>query len=169
MGLLTKRVKKQRSSTKKNNRKRGGCGCGLTGGKRKNKQSKTNKNKRKVKGGSQHLESVPLRYYYPLNDHSGDLSVSYGHVSSNDKFFGGKKNKSNKSKKTSKKTRKQMKGGGMLDAIFNGPQLNVTTGFGTTVGTKLLYDVQTLNQPSNANVLDQPAGNLNNEHSPLLA
>jgi len=162
MGLLTKRVRKQRSSTKKNNRKRGGCGCGLTGGKRKNKQSKTNKNKRKVKGGSQHLASLPLRYYYPLNDHGSDLSVSYGHVSSNDKFFGGKKNKS-------KKTRKQMKGGGMLDAIFNGPQSNVGTGFGTTAGAKLLYDVQSLNNPQNANVLDQPAAHLHNAHSPLLA
>jgi len=164
MGRLTKRVRNQRNNTKKNKIKGGGCGCGLTGGKRKNKKSKTNKNKRKVKGGSQHLESLPIRYYYPLNDHSSNLSESYGIESTTGKITGGK-NKQNKSKKT----KKQMKGGGMLDAIFNGPQLNVTTGFGTTVGTKMLYDVQTLNQPPNANVLDQPAGNLNNEHSPLLA
>ena len=76
----------------------------------------------------------------------------------------GGKNKKNKRNKT----RKQMKGGGMIDAIFNGPQLNVSTGFGTSIGTKMLYDIQTLKQPLNTNVLDQPAGNLNNEHSPLL-
>jgi hypothetical protein len=155
MGLLTKRVRKQRSSTRKNNRKRGGCGCGLTGGKRKNKKSKTNKNKRKVKGGSQHLESVPISHYYPLNDHSSSLSKSYGAESSIANFSGGKK--------------KKMKGGGMLDAIFNGPQLNVATGFGTTAGSKMLYDVQSLNNQQNDNVLDQPAGKLYNEHSPLLA
>ena len=73
MGRLTKRVRNQRNNTKKNKIKGGGCGCGLTGGKRKNKKSKTNKNKRKVKGGSQHLESLPIRYYYPLNDHSSNL------------------------------------------------------------------------------------------------
>ena len=164
MGSLTKRVKKQRNNTKKNKLKGGGCGCGLTGGKRKNKKSKINKNKRKVKGGSQHLESLPIRYYYPLNDHSSNLSESYGIESTTEQITGGKSNQNK-----SKKTRKQMKGGGMLDAIFNGPQLNITTGFGTTVGTKMLYDVQMLNQPPNANVLDQPAGNLNNNHSPLLA
>jgi hypothetical protein len=113
MGILTKRVRKQRNSTRKNkskgggcgvsggkgkNKSKGGCGCSI-GGKRKNKKSKTNK--RKVKGGSQHLETLPLRYYYPLNDHSSSLSDSYGISSTTDKFAGGKK------------TRKQMKGGGM--------------------------------------------------------
>jgi len=161
MGRLTKRVRKQRSSTRHNKRKRGGCGCGLTGGKGKNKKSKTNKNKRKVKGGSQHLASLPLRYYYPLNEHESNLSVSYGHVSSHDGVFGGKKKKSIKKRK--------MKGGGMLESIFNGPQLNVTTGFGTSVGTKMLYDVQSLNNQQDNNVLNQPAGQLYNAHSPLLA
>ena len=166
MGILTKRVRKQRNSTRKNKRKGGGCGCGLSGGKRKNKKSKTNKKKRKVKGGSQHLESLPLRYYYPLNDHSSNLSNSYGIESTTEKMTGGKNKKNKKNKRN--KTRKQMKGGGIMDAIFNGPQLNVSTGFGTSIGPKMLYDIQTLKQPLNTNVLDQPAGNLNNEHSPLL-
>ena len=87
---MTKRVKKQRNNTKKNKLKGGGCGCGLTGGKRKNKKSKINKNKRKVKGGSQHLESLPIRYYYPLNDHSSNLSESYGIESTTGKITGGK-------------------------------------------------------------------------------
>jgi hypothetical protein len=130
MGRLTNRVRNQRNSTRKNKHKGGGCGCGITGGKRKNKKSKTNKNKRKVKGGSQHLESLPLRYYYPLNDHSSNLSESYGIESSTEKVTGGKNKR--------KKTRKQVKGGGTIDDFFN------------------------------ASVLDQPAGNLNNEHSPLL-
>lgn len=156
MGKLTKRVRKYRNSTRQKKRG-GGCGCGLTGGKRKNKS-------KKVSGGSQHLTALPLRYYYPLNDHSSSLSESYGTEPSNAIYSGGKKNqgKKNKSKK------KRMKGGGIIDAIFNGPQLNVSTGFGTTVGTKMLYDVQSLNTTNNDNVLNQPAGNLNNSHSPLL-
>lgn len=174
MGILTKRVRKQRNITRKNKSKGGGCGvsgvkgknglkgkkkskggCGCSiGGKRKNKKSKTNK--RKVKGGSQHLETLPLRYYYPLNDHSSSLSESYGIASTTEKFAGGKK------------TRKQMKGGGMLDDFLNGPQTNVSTGFGTTLGAKTLYELQSIDQIKNANVLEQPAGNIRNEHSPLM-
>jgi hypothetical protein len=159
MGILTKRVRKQRNITRKNKSKGGGCGvsgvkgknglkgkkkskggCGCSiGGKRKNKKSKTNK-----------------RYYYPLNDHSSSLSESYGIASTTEKFAGGKK------------TRKQMKGGGMLDDFLNGPQTNVSTGFGTTLGAKTLYELQSIDQIKNANVLEQPAGNIRNEHSPLM-
>jgi hypothetical protein len=162
MGKLTKRVRNHISSKKKKKitnktSKGGGCGCGVKGGKKHKMKSKTCKKRRKVKGGSAHLETLPLRYYYPLNDHSSSLSdmSSIGH--SVKQFSGGKKK------------RKQTKGGGIIDSIFNGPQLNITTGFGTTVGTKMLYDVQTLDQPHIADVMKQPAGNLNNEHSPLLA
>ena len=159
MGILTKRVRKQRNTTRKNKRKGGGCGCGLSGGKRKNKKSKTNKKKRKVKGGSQHLESLPLRYYYPLNDHSSSLSNSYGIESTTEKMTGGK-NKKNKRNKT----RKQMKGGGMIDDFLNGTQTNVATG----IGPKMLYELQTIDHIKNASVLDQPAGNIRNNHSPLM-
>tara|TARA_Y100000389_G_C17470706_1_gene530422 strand:- start:10658 stop:11155 length:498 start_codon:yes stop_codon:yes gene_type:complete len=164
MGILTKRVRKQRNSTRKNklkgggcgvsggkgkNKSKGGCGCSI-GGKRKNKKSKTNK--RKVKGGSQHLETLPLRYYYPLNDHSSSLSDSYGISSTTDKFAGGKK------------TRKQMKGGGMMDNFLDGSQTNASTNF----GAKTLYELQTIDHIQNASVLEQPAGNIRNDHSPLM-
>jgi len=168
MGILTKRVRKQRNSTRKNkskgggcgvsggkgkNKSKGGCGCSI-GGKRKNKKSKTNK--RKVKGGSQHLETLPLRYYYPLNDHSSSLSDSYGIETTTEKFAGGKKKKN--------KTRKQMKGGGMMDDFLNGTQTNVSTNF----GEKTLYELQTIDHIKNASVLEQPAGNIRNNHSPLM-
>ena len=73
----------------------------------------------------------------------------------------GGKNKKNKRNKT----RKQMKGGGMMDYFLNGTQTNVSTG----IGAKMLYELQTIGHIKNASVSDQPAGNLNNEHSPLLA
>jgi len=161
MGTLTKRVTKERPRTKKIKHKGGGCGCGTTGGKRKNKNNRKSKtNKRKIKGGSPHLTSLPIRYYYSLNDHSSDLSESYGIKSSNADFSGGKR----KQKKRNKSVRRT-NGGGIVDTFFNGPQVNVTTG----VGSDLLYNIQEINQPFTPDVTKQPAGNLNNEHTPLLA
>jgi len=48
-----------------------------------------------------------------------------------------------------------------VDTFFNGPQVNVTTG----VGSGLLYNIQEINHP----ITSQPAGSLNNEHTPLLS
>jgi len=157
MGKLTTRVRKNNNSKTKS-MKGGGCGCGISGGKRNNKKSKTSKKKRKVRGGSQHLESLPIRYYYSLNDHSSSLSDVSSAGSSTAQFSGGKKNKKTK-------TRKQTKGGGIIDTIFNGPQLNVASGF----GTNLPYAAHLIGgQTQVAEVINQPAGNLNNEHSPLM-
>jgi hypothetical protein len=127
MGKLTNRVKK-RNNLKKNTRKRvgcgcamsGGCGCTMSGGKRK----KRTKSRRKVNGGSPYLEALPIRYYYPANDHSSSLSDISSIGSSTQQFTGGKKNR----------TRKRTKGGGIMDSFFNAPQFNVSTGFGTTIG-----------------------------------
>jgi hypothetical protein len=155
MGKLTKRVRTLNNSKKKS-RKGGGCGCGMSGGKRNKRKSKTGKNKRKVKGGSQHLEALPLRYYYPLNDHSSNLSDVSSAGSSTEQFSGGKKNK--------KKTRKQMKGGGIMNDFFNGPQLNINTAF----SSKMLYDIQGLDQQNVADITKQPAADFHNDYSPLL-
>lgn len=162
MGKLTKRVRnKSKSKSKSKRRNLGGCGCGVTGGRRKkqnkNKRSKTSK--RKTKGGSPHLETLPIRYYYPANTYENS-PVNPSQIGSVTEQFSGGKNKT-------KRNRRKVKGG-MLGAIFNGPQLNVSTGFGTTMGTKMLYDVQSLSQTNVPDVTKQPAGNLNNEHTPLL-
>jgi hypothetical protein len=155
MGKLTKRIKK-RNNLKKNTRKGGGYGCAMSGGKKRNKRTKS---RRKVKGGSPHLEALPIRYYYPLNEHSSSLSNISSIGSSTQQFSGGKRNK----------TRKRIKGGGLSDAFFSGPQLNIDTGFGTTIGPTIAYDMIRLDQSHMVDVLKQPAGDLNNAHSPLLA
>jgi hypothetical protein len=159
MGKLTERVRKHNFSKKKksnkNNKSKKSNKSRVNGGKKKRKlKSKTVKKNRKINGGSSNLETLPLRYYYPLNDHSSTLSDVSSTGSSTQQFYGGKKNK-------------KTKGGGIIDSIFNGPQINVATGFGTTVGTKMLYDIQTLDTHI-PDAMKQPALNLNNPDSPLL-
>jgi len=167
MGKLTKRVRnkskpKSKPKSKSKRRNLGGCGCGATGGRRKkqNKSKRSKTSKRKTTGGSPHLEALPIRHYYPANTHENSPVNPSQMGSATEQFSGGK----NKTKRNRRKVK-----GGMLGALFNGPQLNVSTGFGTTMGTKMLYDVQSLSQPDVPDVTKQPAGNLNNAHTPLLA
>jgi len=131
MGKLTKRISRRNGVTKKKGRKTGGCGCGMSGGKRKNRKS----NKRTMKGGSTYLESLPIRYYYSLNEHNSGLSDISGIGNSSKQFTGGKS-------KTIKSKSKRTNGGGIMNTIMNSPYFE--------------------------SVLNQPAGNLNNEHSPLM-
>jgi len=162
MTKATKRVRGKISKTKRNRgrntkykRKTGGCGCGIGGGK-KQKKSNRKTRRRKMKGGSANLEQLPIRYYYPMNKYeiSPDNPNQMGN--SIKPFSGGKR----------KKGRKVT--GGMISDILHGPQVNISTGFGTSHGAMELYKIQDLNVKSASDVTNQPASNLNNEHTPLL-
>jgi hypothetical protein len=133
MGKLTKRIRHRNGVTKKKDRKTGGCGCGMSGGKRNNRKS----NKRTMKGGSTYLESLPIRYYYSLNEHNSSIS-DISSIGNSSKQFSGGKSKTIKHKSKSMRTN----GGGIMNSIMNSPYFE--------------------------SVLNQPAGNLNNEHSPLM-
>jgi hypothetical protein len=157
--------KKYNNNSKKNKqtRKRGGCGCGISGGK--------TRLKKQMKGGSTNLTSLPIRYYHQLNseEHNPNNPNVIGH--STKQFLGGK-SKKNKNKKRNNKSRKHkrvIKGGGMLNSILNGTQVNVATGFGTTMGSNMAYNMQNISSNQVDNVTKQPVGDLNNEHShPLV-
>jgi len=156
--------KKYNNNSKKNKqtRKRGGCGCGISGGK--------TRYKKKVRGGSSNLESLPIRYYYQMNTEDNNPQNPSAIGNSTKQFLGGK-SKKNKNKKRNNKSRKHKRviKGGMLNSILNGTQVNVATGFGTTMGSNMAYNMQNISSNQVDNVTKQPVGDLNNEHShPLV-
>jgi hypothetical protein len=97
--MKTKQNRKTKKNITRNKRRklkmRGGCGC----------------EKPMMAGGSAHLEALPVRYYYPLNDEVNNPNYMKG------------------GKKKMKMGKKWMKGG-MPDFLIGGP-LNV---FGTANG-----------------------------------
>jgi len=149
-----------KQSKNSKNGKKGGCGCGIGGGKTRSK---------KVRGGSSNLESLPIRYYYQMNTEENNPQDPSVIGNSTKQFLGGKSNKNkNKSKKNKSRRNKKVKGG-MLDSILNGSQVNVTTGFGTTMGSSMAYNMQNISSNSTDDITNQPAGSINNEHShPLV-
>lgn len=165
---MTKSQRKSRTlkqSKNSKNGKKGGCGCGIGGGKTRSK---------KVRGGSSNLESLPIRYYYQMNTEENNPQDPSVIGNSTKQFLGGKSNKNkNKSKKNKSRRNKSRRNkkvkGGMLDSILNGSQVNVTTGFGTTMGSSMAYNMQNISSNSTDDITNQPAGSINNEHShPLV-
>jgi len=148
--------KKYNNNSKKNKqtRKRGGCGCGISGGK--------TRLKKQMKGGSTNLTSLPIRYYHQLNSEEHNPNNPNVIGNSTKQFLGGKSNKSKNKKNKSRKNKKVK--GGMLGAILNGSQVNVTT-----MGSSMAYNMQQNISNLTDDITNQPAGSINNEHShPLV-
>ena len=159
---MAKSLRKTKKTLKqsKNGKKGGGCGCGISGGK---KQRKT-RSKKQVRGGSSNLQNLPIRYYYQLNAEINNPQDPSFIGNSTKQFLGGK---SKKNKNKSKKNKKVK--GGMLGAVLNGSQVNVTTGFGTTTGSNMAYNMQNISSNLTDDITNQPTGSINNEHShPLV-
>ena len=156
---MKKSQRKSRTLKQSKNGKKGGCGCGIGGGK--------TRSKKKVRGGSSNLESLPIRYYYQMNTEDNNPQDPSFIGNSTKQFLGGK-SKKNKNKKNKSRKNKKVKGG-MLGAILNGSQVNVTTGFGTAMGSNMTYNMQNISSNLTDDITNQPAGSINNEHShPLV-
>lgn len=156
---MKKSQRKSRTLKQSKNGKKGGCGCGIGGGK--------TRSKKKVRGGSSNLESLPIRYYYQMNTEDNNPQDPSFIGNSTKQFLGGK-SKKNKNKKNKSRKNKKVKGG-MLGAILNGSQVNVTTGFGTAMGSNMAYNMQNISSNLTDDITNQPAGSINNEHShPLV-
>ena len=161
---MAKSLRKTKKTLKKskNGKKGGGCGCGISGGK---KQRKT-RSKKQVRGGSSNLQNLPIRYYYQLNAEINNPQDPSFIGNSIKQILGGKskKNKKNKSRKNKKVTK-----GGMIGSVLNGTQMNVVTDFGTSMGSNTAYNMQNVSSNTTVDMTKQPAGNINNEHThPLV-
>lgn len=172
---MAKTQRKTNQSLKKPKKgKKKGCGCGIGGGK---KQRKT-RSKKQIKGGSPNIQTLPIRYYYQLNTEEGNPQNPSLIGNSTKQFLGGNskknrnkkntKNKQNKQKNKSIKNKKLIKGG-MVSEVINGSQVNVTSGFGTSMGSNMLYNTQNISSNTMDDITNQPAGNINNEHTYPLA
>jgi hypothetical protein len=165
-GVCTKKSIKGKRSKNKSTKRRGGCGCsGKVGGKRLKRTASNRKKRnmtRRIKGGSENLAQLPIRYYYENNTHTMDPN--------NPSFIGNSIKSISTGGKRKKSNRRRVKGGLSLNDIFlgNSSRVDLNTGFGTTIGAKSIYDISTFGQSTNPDTTIQPASNLNNEHTPLL-
>jgi hypothetical protein len=157
----TKNLRKSKKSrrTYKKKTKGGDCGC----------------NNKEISGGSIFLQDVPIRAFYPVNDHmndpnsplhSGGLMDSERLAGSYSKpTFGGKGKKTNK--------RRKQKGGFSFNIpnllLGSGSQMDVVTSTGTGAGlarsTGTLYETSQVNSSP---VVQPVLNHYGNHNQPLI-